>query len=56
MTAADHGPDWTDAFLEMMAVERAAAKNTLNAYRRDLTDASEFLKGRGGLGGATAII
>lgn len=37
--------DWTDAFLEMMSVERAAARNTLTAYRRDLDDASAFLSG-----------
>jgi integrase/recombinase XerD len=39
---------WTDAFLEMMAVERAAAKNTLVAYGRDLADAQGFLAGRSG--------
>jgi integrase/recombinase XerD len=38
---------WTEAFLEMMSVERAAATNTLTAYARDLTDASAFLAGRG---------
>jgi integrase/recombinase XerD len=31
----------------MMSVERAAAKNTLIAYTRDLTDATGFLSGRG---------
>lgn len=36
-----------EAFLEMMAVERAAAKNTVVAYRRDLDDAAEWLSGRG---------
>ena len=41
------GADWAEAFLEMMAVERAAARNTLSAYGRDLTDASGFLAGRG---------
>jgi integrase/recombinase XerD len=41
------GADWAEAFLEMMAVERAAAKNTLNAYARDLADAQGFLAGRG---------
>ncbi len=41
------GPAWAEAFLEMMAVERAAARNTLTAYGRDLTDASGFLAGRG---------
>jgi len=43
MTAAG----WIDAFLEMMASERAAAKNTLIAYSRDLADASGYLAGRG---------
>jgi integrase/recombinase XerD len=38
---------WAEAFLEMMSVERAAAKNTLTAYGRDLTDAQGFLTGRG---------
>ncbi len=37
---------WAEAFLEMMAVERAAAKNTITAYGKDLTDASGFLAGR----------
>ncbi|MDD3838759.1 MAG: site-specific tyrosine recombinase XerD, partial [Phenylobacterium sp.] len=36
-----------EAFLEMMAVERAAARNTLTAYGKDLADASGFLAGRG---------
>jgi len=34
---------WVDAFLEMMAVERAAARNTLTAYGKDLEDARAFL-------------
>ena len=38
---------WLEAFLEMMAVERAAAKNTLTAYGKDLEDAQGFLAGRG---------
>ena len=37
------GGAWAEAFLEMMAVERAAAKNTLTAYTRDLADAAGFL-------------
>jgi integrase/recombinase XerD len=37
---------WLEAFLEMMAAERAAARNTLTAYEKDLTDASGFLKAR----------
>jgi integrase/recombinase XerD len=49
------GEGWAEAFLEMMAVERAAASNTLAAYKRDLADAQGFL-GRGGntLASATA--
>jgi integrase/recombinase XerD len=34
------------AFLEMMAAEAGAARNTLLAYRRDLEGASELLHGR----------
>ncbi|HKR89033.1 MAG TPA: site-specific tyrosine recombinase XerD [Phenylobacterium sp.] len=41
------GAAWAEAFLEMMSVERAAAKNTLAAYARDLADAAGFLAGRG---------
>ncbi len=41
------GAGWAEAFLEMMAVERAAARNTLTAYGRDLADASEYLSSRG---------
>lgn len=41
-----------DRFLEMMAAEAGAAKNTLAAYRRDLAGASELLGGT--LGCATA--
>jgi integrase/recombinase XerD len=37
---------WSEAFLEMMAVERSAARNTLVAYARDLEDAAGFLAGR----------
>jgi integrase/recombinase XerD len=39
-------------FLDMLAAERGAARNTLLAYGRDLEQASEWLGGR--LGGATA--
>jgi len=46
---------WTEAFLEMMAVERASARNTLTAYGKDLVDAAAFLKTRGrDLASATA--
>ncbi len=37
----------TDAFLEMLSAERAVARNTLDAYRRDLADLSNSLKARG---------
>ncbi len=33
-----------DAFLDMLAAERGAVKNTLLAYRRDLTDVTQYLK------------
>jgi integrase/recombinase XerD len=32
-----------DLFLDMLAAEQGAGENTLDAYRRDLTDFSEFL-------------
>lgn len=35
------------AFLEMMSAERGAAKNTIDAYRRDLSDYGGFVTGRG---------
>jgi integrase/recombinase XerD len=38
---------WTEAFLEMMAVERAASALTLKAYGADLADLAAFLAGRG---------
>src|ERR1700724_3565501 len=34
-------------FLDMLAAEQGAGKNTLDAYRRDLTDFSEFLRRSG---------
>ncbi|MGC1302946.1 MAG: tyrosine recombinase [Caulobacteraceae bacterium] len=36
-----------ETFLEMMAAERAAARNTLTAYGRDLDDANAFTAARG---------
>jgi integrase/recombinase XerD len=36
-----------ETFLEMMAVERGAAANTLDAYGRDLADLADFLRRRG---------
>jgi integrase/recombinase XerD len=42
-----------EAFLEMVAAERGAARNTLAAYRADLEDLAAHLAARGlGLGGA----
>jgi integrase/recombinase XerD len=41
-----------ETFLEMLAAERGASANTLQAYRRDLEDADGFLGG--GLAGAQA--
>ena len=35
------------AFLEMMSAERGAATNTIDAYRRDLSDYAGFVVGRG---------
>jgi integrase/recombinase XerD len=40
------GP-WIETFLEMMAVERGAARHTLDAYGRDLADYDRFLRVRG---------
>jgi integrase/recombinase XerD len=34
------------AFLEMMSAERGAAKNTIDAYRRDLSDYAGYVSGR----------
>jgi integrase/recombinase XerD len=36
-----------DAFLEMLTVERGAARNTINSYTIDLADFAEFALGRG---------
>ncbi|WP_374444978.1 site-specific tyrosine recombinase XerD [Stella sp.] len=36
-----------EGFLEMLAAERGAARNTQEAYRRDLGDLAGFLAGRG---------
>jgi len=43
---AGSGLAQAEAFLEMLSVERGAALNTLDAYRRDLEDAIEFLADR----------
>lgn len=41
-----HDQDHIGLFLEMLAAERGAARNTLDAYRRDLEDFSAHLTGR----------
>src|SRR5581483_2339451 len=38
--------DLVEDFLEMLAAERGAARNTLEAYRRDLADYGGFLARR----------
>lgn len=38
---------WIEQFLEMMAAERGAAANTLESYRRDLSDFSAFSAAKG---------
>jgi len=40
-------PARADAFLEMMAAERGASRNTLESYRRDLDDFGQFAVARG---------
>ncbi|MGA2794235.1 MAG: site-specific tyrosine recombinase XerD [Roseiarcus sp.] len=47
MNARNPGPRLVEAFLEAIAAERAASRNTLEAYRRDLEDYSAFLAQRG---------
>ena len=48
----------TDLFLDMLAAEQGAGVNTLDAYRRDLTDLSDFLsrKGQGFAGAGTDVL
>ena len=40
-------PSPVDLFLDMIAAERGAARNTIDAYRRDLADYADFLRQRG---------
>lgn len=47
MVAAAMADRHLEAFLEMLAAERGAARNTQDAYRRDLLDLAGFLKPRG---------
>jgi integrase/recombinase XerD len=50
-----HSTRLIDLFLDMLAAEQGAGTNTLDAYRRDLTDLSAFLaaKGEGFVGAKT---
>jgi len=41
------GATWIEAFLEALAAERGAARNTLEAYARDLRDFSGWLVSKG---------
>ena len=41
------GAHLVDSFLEMMSAERGAARNTIEAYRRDLGDYCGYLAGKG---------
>lgn len=45
--AAARGLHHIESFLEMLSAERGSARNTLDAYRRDLLDFAGFLAGRG---------
>ena len=44
---ADGRDRHVEAFLEMLAAERGAARNTLLAYDRDLSDFATFAAGKG---------
>jgi integrase/recombinase XerD len=47
MRTAPSDSKLTNLFLDMLAAEQGAGDNTLDAYRRDLTDFSEFLSRQG---------
>ena len=47
MRTAPSDSKLTNLFLDMLAAEQGAGDNTLDAYRRDLTDFSEFLGRKG---------
>jgi len=47
MRARNSDAKLTNLFLDMLAAEQGAGDNTLDAYRRDLTDFSGFLAGSG---------
>ena len=43
-----------EAFLDMLAAERGAARNTIEAYERDIDDYLGFVAGCGGLEAVSA--
>ena len=43
---ATRSDDAIDLFLDMIAAERGATRNTIDAYRRDLADYAGFLNKR----------
>ena len=45
--SADRAAEQIDLFLDMIAAERGASRNTIDAYRRDLVDYAGFLKKMG---------
>lgn len=45
---------WLNGFLDMLAAERGAARNTIEAYERDLEDYLGFAASQGGPAAATA--
>ena len=58
MRTAPSDSKLTNLFLDMLAAEQGAGDNTLDAYRRDLTDFSEFLgrKGQNFAGAGTDVL
>ncbi len=45
--SADRAAEQIDLFLDMIAAERGASRNTIDAYRRDLVDYAGFLRKNG---------
>ncbi|MEL7470417.1 MAG: site-specific tyrosine recombinase XerD [Pseudomonadota bacterium] len=47
MASSDLSIDWIDTFLDALQAERGAARNTVLAYTRDLTDFRDWLSAQG---------